>query len=370
MPVIPGDGGSNVLAGGSTDDTILGFGGDDTLIGNGGRDSLDGGAGFDTADFAGTVGDLDVDLEQGVERAVTNSALAGIEAVVGGSGDDAIAGDGGANRLDGRGGDDSLNGAGGDDTLIGGPGGNVLDGGAGRDTADYGWATGAALINLADGTAEVDDPSGPLPAAVDSLSNIEAVLGGAGNDTLDGGAGSDSMAGGDGDDTYRVDRGDDVVVELPGGGTDTVLSSVNLALVAEVENLVLTGGAAINGSGNGLNNTLTGNGASNPEKRWSQGMFSFYVDPERIDPEHLFGVELSRFFGYVKSATPIDAQAGDGVFDVEGVIVGDDRAWAQASYRWLTDEPEPVAAPRETRDEYVMVLKPTIDRLTRSVLEQ
>jgi uncharacterized oxidoreductase len=36
-------------------------------------------------------------------------------------------------------------------------------------------------------------------------------------------------------------------------------------------------------------------------------MFSFYVDPERIDPEHLFGVELSRFFGYVKSATPIDA---------------------------------------------------------------
>lgn len=70
------------------------------------------------------------------------------------------------------------------------------------------------------------------------------------------------------------------------------------------------------------------------------------------------------------SATPIDAQAGDGVFDVEGVIVGDDRAWAQASYRWLTDEPEPVAAPRETRDEYVMVLKPTIDRLTRSVLEQ
>jgi uncharacterized oxidoreductase len=56
-----------------------------------------------------------------------------------------------------------------------------------------------------------------------------------------------------------------------------------------------------------LGGALTGNGASNPEKRWSQGMFSFYVDPERIDPEHLFGVELSRFFGYVKSATPIDA---------------------------------------------------------------
>jgi uncharacterized oxidoreductase len=56
-----------------------------------------------------------------------------------------------------------------------------------------------------------------------------------------------------------------------------------------------------------LGGALTGNGASNPEKRWSQGMFSFYVDPERIDPEHLLPAELSRFFAYVKSARPIDA---------------------------------------------------------------
>ncbi len=56
-----------------------------------------------------------------------------------------------------------------------------------------------------------------------------------------------------------------------------------------------------------LGGALTGNGASNPEKRWSQGMFSIYVDPERIDPEHLLPAELSRFFAYVKSARPIDA---------------------------------------------------------------
>lgn len=70
------------------------------------------------------------------------------------------------------------------------------------------------------------------------------------------------------------------------------------------------------------------------------------------------------------SAAPIDAAAGGGVFDVEGVIVGDDRTWAQASFRWLADEPEAPKPTRETRDEYVMILKPTIDRLTRSVLEQ
>ncbi|MFZ5693513.1 MAG: malate/lactate/ureidoglycolate dehydrogenase [Pseudomonadota bacterium] len=56
-----------------------------------------------------------------------------------------------------------------------------------------------------------------------------------------------------------------------------------------------------------LGGALTGNGASDPEKRWSQGMFSFYVDPARIDPEHLLPAELSRFLAYVKSAKPIDA---------------------------------------------------------------
>jgi len=55
-----------------------------------------------------------------------------------------------------------------------------------------------------------------------------------------------------------------------------------------------------------LGGALTGNGASDPEKRWSQGMFSFYVDPERIDPEHVLPAELSRFIGYVKSTRPID----------------------------------------------------------------
>jgi len=56
-----------------------------------------------------------------------------------------------------------------------------------------------------------------------------------------------------------------------------------------------------------LGGALTGNGASDPEKRWSQGMFSFYVDPERIDPEHLLPAELSRFLAFVKSTRPIDA---------------------------------------------------------------
>ena len=55
-----------------------------------------------------------------------------------------------------------------------------------------------------------------------------------------------------------------------------------------------------------LGGALTGNGASNPEKRWSQGMFSFYVDPQQIDPQHFLPAELSRFLAYVKGTRPID----------------------------------------------------------------
>ena len=47
------------------------------------------------------------------------------------------------------------------------------------------------------------------------------------------------------------------------GGTDTVESSVSYILGANVENLVLTGTAAINGTGNTLANILTGNSGAN-----------------------------------------------------------------------------------------------------------
>jgi len=42
-----------------------------------------------------------------------------------------------------------------------------------------------------------------------------------------------------------------------------VQSSVNLHLGANVENLLLTGAASINGTGNALDNVLTGNAGNN-----------------------------------------------------------------------------------------------------------
>jgi Ca2+-binding RTX toxin-like protein len=90
-----------------------------------------------------------------------------------------------------------------------------------------------------------------------------SITGNGANNTLSGLTGADSMAGGLGNDIYIVDNVGDVVTEDINAGTDSVHSSVTYTLGANLENLTLTGSAAINGTGNALNNVLTGNSAAN-----------------------------------------------------------------------------------------------------------
>jgi Ca2+-binding RTX toxin-like protein len=71
------------------------------------------------------------------------------------------------------------------------------------------------------------------------------------------------MSGGLGDDFYFVDSTSDVVTEASNAGTDTIKSFVTYTLPTNVENLILTGTAAINGTGNASNNVITGNNANN-----------------------------------------------------------------------------------------------------------
>ena len=77
------------------------------------------------------------------------------------------------------------------------------------------------------------------------------ITGTSGNDTLRVGAGTQILRGGLGDDVYEIDSAVDRVEENTSAGNDTVNSPVTYTLPANIENLVLTGVAAIDGTGHG-----------------------------------------------------------------------------------------------------------------------
>ncbi|WP_310446220.1 calcium-binding protein [Thiobacillus sp.] len=115
--------------------------------------------------------------------------------------------------------------------------------------------TGNALVNLMVGNAGNNSLYGDV--------GVDTLIGNAGSDRLDGGAGGDFMYGGQGNDTYVVDSVGDILSENLNEGMDAVESSISHTLGANVESLTLTGTAAINGTGNNLDNALTGNSANN-----------------------------------------------------------------------------------------------------------
>ncbi|PSJ65698.1 beta strand repeat-containing protein [Kumtagia ephedrae] len=122
-----------------------------------------------------------------------------------------------------------------------------------------------------------DGDTATVTVTVSGLDSSDTLLGTAGadslsggilDDILDGGTGDDVMDGGTGDDLFKVDSAADQVIELSGGGTDTVQSTVSYALAAggEVELLQTADAAgitAINLRGNALQQTIIGNDGAN-----------------------------------------------------------------------------------------------------------
>jgi Ca2+-binding RTX toxin-like protein len=139
----------------------------------------------------------------------------------------------------------------------------------GNDTASFAGTTGGVIADLSTGSAEGGG------SGVDTLIGIENLVGGASSDTLTGDAGSnlldggaggtDTLTGGAGNDTYVVDDEFlDQVIEAAGGGVDLVRSLDDVFdLDANVENLELLGISRLAGSGNELNNLITGNSGAN-----------------------------------------------------------------------------------------------------------
>lgn len=172
------------------------------------------------------------------------------------------------NYLDGRAGADTMVGGDGNDTyFVDDTGDGVVEANpdraiGGRDTVvsqRTSYALGANVEDLVFGL-------GMVTGFGNSLDNYLLGNNGAIN-YLQGGPGNDTMVGGDGNDTYYVESTGDGVVETNAdrstGGRDTVVSSITYALGLNVEDLLLSGAASINASGNALDNYIVGNDAAN-----------------------------------------------------------------------------------------------------------
>ncbi|EJN01628.1 calcium-binding protein [Phyllobacterium sp. YR531] len=282
---------NNSLSGRDGNDDLIGLSGNDVLDGGTGADRMYGGAGNDTyfVDNAGDIVNEVTDNASGVDTVnssisfslLTGSQLSGnVEnltligtASINATGNNlanVLVGNAAANILTGNGGDDLLNGGAGADILSGGVGSDryvvdnigdrVIEGNvAGIDTVQ-------SSVSFAAGGQHIENivltGSGNINASGNALAN--SLTGNSGNNALDGGAGADIMAGGAGNDKYYVDNAGDRIIEGNVAGIDVVSSSVSFSAGAQfIENIVLTGSASINATGNALNNYLVGNTAAN-----------------------------------------------------------------------------------------------------------
>jgi Ca2+-binding RTX toxin-like protein len=255
-----GRGGNDFLYGGFDNDQLFGDAGNDQLFGgshndrlNGGsgNDLLNGGRGNDTADYSnspinppGPVGSQTV---TGATAGVTvNLGLTGPQNT-GGAGTDTLVnienltGTNFNDRLSGNATNNVLSGLAGNDTLTGGNGNDMLDGGAGSDTASYATATAGVTVNL-----EVEDGQSTGGGGIDTLVDIENLIGSNFNDTFNAAFwDSSTLKGEAGNDSITVERSQDVTLD-GGSGND------------ELNSFEGTAGTLNGGAGNDRLSVITG----------------------------------------------------------------------------------------------------------------
>jgi len=251
---LTGNGGDDTLIGAWDDDRLEGGAGNDLLIGSGGADVMIGGAGNDRYvldwDFDYTFSgiryvdlgeDTIIELPGGGTDTVYSNAE---EVVLGANVENAI-------LLD--------------FSNLAALGLDYASGILSSTSTRAQNATGNELANILTGNVTDNDLYGG--------GGNDTLFGGRSDDRLDGGTGADRMEGGSGDDTYVVDNVGDLVIEASNGYSvtdddwqglaDKVEASISYTLPVFIEDLELTGSANLSGTGNSLDNEITGNDGAN-----------------------------------------------------------------------------------------------------------
>ncbi len=227
---ITGGKGSDLIFGAGGDDRLDGGKGDDYLVGDAGNDIVNGGDGNDTIVY--TIGD-------------------GVDTIDGGAGNDRLV-------ILGTGASENLSVVVTNNTITTLAGGSVagietvtlaLDGGI--DTLSYGTTSQGVVVDLSAGTA----------TGFASITGVDNIVGGAGNDVLTGDANANSISGGGGDDIIVGAQNDTL---LDGGiGNDTLQVGSNFTAssdgqIANIETVTMTSASTLNLSNQSEGFTING----------------------------------------------------------------------------------------------------------------
>jgi Ca2+-binding RTX toxin-like protein len=198
----------------------------------------------------------------------------GNNTVTGSPENDVIHAGSGTDNINGGGANDTIMGGSGNDTLIGGPGNNKIEagsgttvledsggnndllGGSGHDTVSYAnRSAGEGVLVTLNGSG-VSTGNGQ-PGENDTITGIENIIGGAGDDTLNGDNDANVIRAGSGDATIKGANGGDTLIG--GSGKDTIRAGkgVNTITTGNSDNVVTALRSAKGSSvtcGSGFNN--------------------------------------------------------------------------------------------------------------------
>ena len=272
---------SDTLVAGAGAATMIGGAGNDLFLVNNTSDSVQSAAGNDTISSS-----VSFTLPTNVNTLVLTGG--GASKGVGNAASDLLtaAGTTGAVSLVAGAGADTLVSGTGTDSLVGGTGNDLFivnsattvvtdASSAGSDTVQSTFTTAlqtnvntlvlsgsGAISGTANGGADFITASATTGAVtLTGGTGADTLIAGGGADVLVSGAGIDSLVGGSGNDKFVVNNTTDVVVNSFTTNVDTISSSANYVLPANVNTLVLTG-SGLSGTGNAAADLITAAGTT------------------------------------------------------------------------------------------------------------